>query len=107
MRHELAKFSEQKGKDLLSNNYLSLMNGNGQDYLKNSNTNKLSFCSNDDLKLPPSVYVLPVSPQTIGLHTLIRDQQTDQDSFVFYSERLMRLLCEAAMNLLPHMVCIN
>lgn len=56
------------------------------------------------LLLPPRVHVLPSVPQTRGLHTIMRDRETDQDSFVFYSERLMRPLCEYAMNLLPHMV---
>ncbi|VDP23901.1 unnamed protein product [Echinostoma caproni] len=56
------------------------------------------------LILPPRVHVLPSVPQTRGLHTIMRDRDTDQDSFVFYSERLMRPLCEYAMNLLPHMV---
>ncbi|THD21714.1 Uridine kinase [Fasciola hepatica] len=55
------------------------------------------------LILPPRVHVLPSVPQTRGMHTIMRDRDTDQDSFVFYSERLMRPLCEYAMNLLPHM----
>ncbi|KAG5449428.1 Uridine-cytidine kinase-like 1 [Clonorchis sinensis] len=56
-----------------------------------------------ELVLPPQVHVLPSVPQTRGLHTIVRDCNTDQDEFVFYSERLMRPLCEYAMNLLPHM----
>lgn len=59
--------------------------------------------TSDKACLPPRVHVLPSTPQRLGLHTLIRDQSTDQDAFVFYAERLMRPLCEAAMNLLPHM----
>ncbi|KAF7260387.1 hypothetical protein EG68_02006 [Paragonimus skrjabini miyazakii] len=53
--------------------------------------------------LPPHVHVIPSVPQTRGLHTIIRDRTTSQDAFVFYSERLMRPLCEYAINLLPHM----
>ncbi|CAH8583263.1 unnamed protein product [Dicrocoelium dendriticum] len=53
--------------------------------------------------LPPKVHVLPSTPQTKGLHTIIRNRATSQDMFVFYSERLMRPLCEYAINLLPHM----
>ncbi|CAH8602080.1 unnamed protein product [Schistosoma guineensis] len=59
--------------------------------------------TSDKVCLPPQVHVLPSTPQRLGLHTLIRDRSTNQDAFVFYAERLMRPLCEAAMNLLPHM----
>ncbi|VDQ11689.1 unnamed protein product [Trichobilharzia regenti] len=73
-----------------------LRNSSRQQYLNNSMSDKIC--------LPPQLHVLPTTPQRLGLHTLIRDRNTDQDAFVFYSERLMRPLCEAAMNLLPHMV---
>ncbi|CAL8077886.1 unnamed protein product [Calicophoron daubneyi] len=59
--------------------------------------------SRTHMVLPPQVHVLPAKQQSLGLHTIIRDRNTGQDAFVFYSERLMRPLCEYAMNLLPHM----
>ncbi|CAH8864345.1 unnamed protein product [Trichobilharzia szidati] len=72
--------------------------------LRNSSRQYLNNSSlSDKICLPPQLHVLPTTPQRLGLHTLIRDRNTDQDAFVFYSERLMRPLCEAAMDLLPHM----
>ncbi|TNN21136.1 Uridine-cytidine kinase-like 1 [Schistosoma japonicum] len=75
----------------------------------NNNNNKKQYINNgvsNKICLPPRVYVLPSTPQRLGLHTLIRNRSTDQDAFVFYAERLMRPLCEAAINLLPHMVSL-
>lgn len=39
--------------------------------------------------------------QTRGLLTIIRDQTTDRNKFVFYSDRLIRLLVEWALEFLP------
>ncbi|CAH8546593.1 unnamed protein product [Schistosoma turkestanicum] len=98
----------------------TMVGGGGDVYAVNNNNNNLQYTSNNHKKqfitngggslgtsykvcLPPQLHVLPSTPQRLGLHTLIRNQCTDQDAFVFYAERLMRPLCEAAMNLLPHM----
>lgn len=35
------------------------------------------------------------------MHTIIRNKNTDRDEFVFYSQRLMRLLIEYALGFLP------
>lgn len=51
--------------------------------------------------LGKSLHVMPRSNQLIGLHTIIRDRNTSRADFVFYSERLIRLLIEAGLNLLP------
>ena len=45
--------------------------------------------------------VLPMTPQLIALHTIIRDRSTSRDDFVFYSNRIIRLLIEEALSLLP------
>ncbi|VDP10561.1 unnamed protein product [Soboliphyme baturini] len=52
-------------------------------------------------QLPPSLHVLKETPQIRGLHTYIRNQDTPRNEFVFYSNRLMRLLFEYALGLLP------
>jgi len=36
-----------------------------------------------------------------GLHTFIRNQNTTRDEFIFYSKRLIRLVIEYALGLLP------
>ncbi|XP_066995878.1 uridine-cytidine kinase-like 1 isoform X2 [Anabrus simplex] len=51
--------------------------------------------------LPSSVYLLPSTPQIKGLHTFIRNRDTPRDEFIFYSKRLIRLVIEFALSLLP------
>lgn len=54
--------------------------------------------------LPTSLKVLPQTPQVQGIHTIIRNKDTSRDEFIFYSKRLIRLLIEYALSLLPHKV---
>lgn len=42
-----------------------------------------------------------MTPQIKGLHTFIRNQDTSRDEFIFYSNRLIRLVIEYALGLLP------
>ncbi|XP_024937099.1 uridine-cytidine kinase-like 1 isoform X2 [Cephus cinctus] len=51
--------------------------------------------------LPSSLYLLPDTPQIKGLHTFIRNKYTYRDEFIFYSKRLIRLVIEYALSLLP------
>ncbi|XP_043591584.1 uridine-cytidine kinase-like 1 isoform X2 [Bombus pyrosoma] len=51
--------------------------------------------------LPSSLYLLPDTPQIKGLHTFIRNKETYRDEFIFYSKRLIRLVIEYALSLLP------
>ena len=39
--------------------------------------------------------------QIKGLHTFIRNKDTPRDEFIFYSKRLIRLVTEYALSLLP------
>ncbi|XP_053606995.1 uridine-cytidine kinase-like 1 isoform X2 [Plodia interpunctella] len=52
--------------------------------------------------VPDSLYVLQHTPQVQGLHTFIRNKDTPRDEFIFYSKRLMRLVIEFALSLLPY-----
>ncbi len=45
--------------------------------------------------------VLPYTPQLEVLFTIIRNKNTKRNEFLFYSERVIRLLIEEALNLLP------
>jgi hypothetical protein len=38
--------------------------------------------------------VLAQTPQLIALHTIIRDRKASREDFIFYSDRLIRLLVE-------------
>jgi len=49
----------------------------------------------------PNLYVMKQSPQLTALHTIIRDQTTSREDFIFNSDRLIRLLIEEGLNFLP------
>lgn len=51
--------------------------------------------------MPDSLHLLPTTPQIKGLHTFIRNQETSRDEFIFYSNRLIRLVIEYALGLMP------
>ncbi|GAM90868.1 hypothetical protein ANO11243_089140 [Dothideomycetidae sp. 11243] len=48
-----------------------------------------------------NVHVLPQTPQLIALLTMIRDKETKRGDFIFYSNRIIRLLVEEGLNHLP------
>lgn len=48
-----------------------------------------------------NLIVLPYTPQLEALFTIIRNKETKRNEFIFYSERVIRLLIEEALNLLP------
>lgn len=50
---------------------------------------------------PSLVIVLPQTAQLLGLYSIIRDGTTNRADFVFYSDRIIRLLVEEGLNLLP------
>eukprot|EP01087_Luapelamoeba_hula_P004787 TRINITY_DN1474_c0_g1_i2.p1 TRINITY_DN1474_c0_g1~~TRINITY_DN1474_c0_g1_i2.p1 ORF type:complete len:168 (-),score=24.07 TRINITY_DN1474_c0_g1_i2:571-1074(-) len=56
--------------------------------------------SNSDL-WNGQVHVLKPTFQIKGLHTIIRDASTSREDFIFYSDRLIRLLIEEALSYLP------
>lgn len=45
-------------------------------------------------QIPSNVTVLPAKNQIKGIHTILRDQKTSRDEFVFYADRLAVLLME-------------
>lgn len=51
--------------------------------------------------LPDTFHLLPTTPQIKGLHTFIRNKDTPRDEFIFYSKRLIRLVIEYTLSLLP------
>lgn len=50
-----------------------------------------------DARSVPTLHLLEQNNQIRGLHTLIRNGATDRSDFVFYSNRLTRLLIEEAL----------
>ena len=51
--------------------------------------------------LPPSVFTLTQTAQLDALYTIIRDKNTRRGDFLFYSDRIIRLLVEEGLNHLP------
>ncbi|CUS22339.1 LAQU0S05e03158g1_1 [Lachancea quebecensis] len=48
-----------------------------------------------------NVIMLPQTNQLTGLYTIIRDQNTKRSDFIFYADRIIRLLVEEGLNHLP------
>ncbi|SCU80196.1 LAMI_0B01156g1_1 [Lachancea mirantina] len=48
-----------------------------------------------------NVILIPQTNQLLGLYTIIRDAQTKRPDFIFYSDRIIRLLVEEGLNQLP------
>ncbi|XP_057983102.1 uridine kinase-like protein 3 [Malania oleifera] len=55
----------------------------------------------DLCKIHPNLYVIQSTFQIRGMHTLIRDSQTTKHDFVFYADRLIRLVVEHGLGHLP------
>ncbi|XP_038057175.1 uridine-cytidine kinase-like 1 isoform X2 [Patiria miniata] len=55
--------------------------------------------------LPDTLTVVENTIQVQGLHTFIRNKNTCRDEFIFYSQRLTRILIESALALLPFEDC--
>lgn len=51
--------------------------------------------------VPPSVFTLSQTAQLEALYTIIRDRTTSRGDFLFYSDRVIRLLVEEGLNHLP------
>ncbi|HUQ57300.1 uracil phosphoribosyltransferase [Lentzea sp.] len=54
-----------------------------------------------DAYLEKNVHLLPQTRQLRALHTVVRDRDASREDFVFYTERIIRLLVEAGLDLLP------
>lgn len=50
---------------------------------------------------PISLHIMPETQQIKLIHTIIRNKDTSRDEFIFYTNRLIRLLIEHALSLLP------
>ncbi|XP_059662352.1 uridine kinase-like protein 3 isoform X1 [Cornus florida] len=55
----------------------------------------------DLCKIYPNLYVIHSTFQIRGMHTLIRDSQISKHDFIFYSDRLIRLVVEHGLGHLP------
>ncbi|XP_013784477.1 uracil phosphoribosyltransferase homolog isoform X1 [Limulus polyphemus] len=53
----------------------------------------------------PNLKCIPINDQIRELQTVIRDKNTTRSDFVFYAERLIRLVVEEGLNQLPFTPC--
>ncbi|XP_051180728.1 uridine kinase-like protein 3 [Lolium perenne] len=56
---------------------------------------------NDLCKIHPNLYVIQTTYQIRGMHTIIRDAATTTHDFIFYADRLIRLVVEHGLGHLP------
>ncbi|KAK4127704.1 PRTase-like protein [Parathielavia appendiculata] len=70
----------------------------GPDY--RSESQKPTAAVSTDVKVD-TVTILPQTPQLIALLSIIRDKNTQRGDFIFYSNRIIRLLVEEGLNHLP------
>ncbi|KAM0892521.1 hypothetical protein ACQ4PT_025694 [Festuca glaucescens] len=55
----------------------------------------------DLCKIHPNLYVIQTTYQIRGMHTIIRDAATTTHDFIFYADRLIRLVVEHGLGHLP------
>jgi uracil phosphoribosyltransferase len=53
----------------------------------------------ESYKLPEQVKLLPQNSQLKGLMTIIRDKNTPRADFIFYADRIIRLLVEEGLGI--------
>lgn len=56
---------------------------------------------NDLTRIYRNLNVMPSTQQTRGMHTVVRSRATSREDFVFYADRLIRLVVEHALGVLP------
>eukprot|EP00879_Flechtneria_rotunda_P011328 GHRR01011833.1.p1 GENE.GHRR01011833.1~~GHRR01011833.1.p1 ORF type:complete len:489 (+),score=128.33 GHRR01011833.1:1545-3011(+) len=61
----------------------------------------LKLRCHDLLRIYPNLELLPSNFQVRGMHTIIRDTSSSKNDFVFYADRLNRLIIEAGLGHLP------
>lgn len=62
---------------------------------------RLKLKQHELLRIYPNLEVIPSNYQIRGMHTIIRDRTTKKHDFVFYANRLNRLVVEAGLGHLP------
>lgn len=63
------------------------------------------FESTDSAQMPRPLKLIKVNDQVRRLQTIIRDKNSTRSDFVFSADRLIRLVVEEGLNLLPYSPC--
>ncbi|XP_077487423.1 uracil phosphoribosyltransferase krishah isoform X1 [Amblyomma americanum] len=78
------------------------------DVVKNANSRPLADIkplSPDQLRFGKRMKIIPMNDQIKELQTIIRDKNTTRSEFVFYADRLIRLVVEEGLNQLSYSEC--
>ena len=62
---------------------------------------RMKLQQHDLRRIYTNLEIIPTNFQIRGMHTIIRDAQTSKADFVFYADRLLRLVVEAGLGHLP------
>ena len=62
---------------------------------------RLKLQQHDLRRIYPNLEVIPSNFQIRGMHTIIRDRATPSVDYIFYADRLLRLVVEAGLGHLP------
>ena len=62
---------------------------------------RTKLAMNDQRRHYPNLKMVPSNYQIRGMHTIIRDVNTSRNDFVFYADRLIRLVVEHGLGCLP------
>eukprot|EP01024_Parvocaulis_polyphysoides_P042756 TRINITY_DN3902_c0_g1_i2.p1 TRINITY_DN3902_c0_g1~~TRINITY_DN3902_c0_g1_i2.p1 ORF type:complete len:477 (-),score=52.82 TRINITY_DN3902_c0_g1_i2:194-1624(-) len=58
----------------------------------------------DLVRIYQNLQVVPSNYQIRGMHTIIRNKETNKNDFIFYADRLIRLVVEAGLGHLPFQI---
>lgn len=76
---------------------------------RNTPTTLVKNSADDDVfeptDMPPQLKLINVNDQVRRLQTIIRDKNSTRSDFVFSADRLIRLVVEEGLNLLPYSSC--
>ncbi|KAI3433695.1 hypothetical protein D9Q98_003504 [Chlorella vulgaris] len=62
---------------------------------------RMKLQQHDLRRIYPNLEVIPSNFQIRGMHTIVRDRETSTADYVFYADRLLRLVVEASLGHLP------
>ncbi|EGO24178.1 hypothetical protein SERLADRAFT_448951 [Serpula lacrymans var. lacrymans S7.9] len=88
--------------ELISTHIRRQMNDRARHFRKNMATSSLNGCLSESNMQQLNLVTLPPTPQLKGMYTILRDETTSRQDFIFFVDRLATFLIEKAMEHLPY-----
>lgn len=90
--------------ELITTHIRRQMNERAGHFRRNISYRPVDKCLNSPSGNPEdsTLILLPKTPQLQGIYTVLRDESTSRQDFIFFVDRLATLLIEKAMELLPY-----